>query len=406
MIRTMLVAAGVSTMGMLPIFLLTAQAVLVQDDLGISNGQIGTAATVFFATAALGSVPAGRLAERLGARASPAVAGLLAVISLLGIALFPVSYALVLVFLVAGGMANAMGQVAANVLLAHVVPTRRQGLAFGVKQSAVPISTLLGGLAVPVVGLTLGWRWAFAGAAAFALTMAFVAPQVAHRRQRTGGAEGAPVGTAVVTAIAPLVVMAIGTGLASAGTNALGAYLVIWAVHIGVGAGAAGYLLAAASLLSITARILSGIAADRRGGRNLPVVAGQLVVGAVSLLFLATGGTTALVIGGLVAFAIGWSWPGLLIFAVVRSNPGAPAVSTSIIQVGAFVGGASGPGLFGLLVGAFSFETAWRAAACSLAIAGILMLVGRHLLVATLDRRRAGVYGNTAHGALPGGATG
>ncbi|WP_167761001.1 MFS transporter [Geodermatophilus sp. DF01_2] len=380
-------AAGVTTMGTLPIFLLTAQAVLVQQDLGVSNAQVGTAATVFFATAALGSVPAGRLAERLGGRASPAVAGLLAVVSLLGIALFPVSYAFLLAFLVVGGLGNAMGQVSANVLLAQVVPARRQGVAFGVKQSAIPISTLLGGLAVPAIGLTLGWRWAYAGAAAFALTMALVAPQVASRPQRTGRASGPPFDAVVATATASLIVIAIGTGLASAGTNALGAYLVIWSVHIGVGAGAAGLLLAAASLLSITARILSGVAADRRGGRNLPVVAGQLAVGAVSLLLLATGGTTALVVGALAAFAIGWSWPGLLIFAVVRSSPGSPAVSTSIIQVGAFVGGASGPGLFGLLVGAFSFEAAWRAAACSLALAAVLMLVGRRLLVTALGRR-------------------
>ena len=405
MIRTMLVAAGVTTMGTLPIFLLTAQAVLVQQDLGVSNAQIGTAATVFFATAALGSVPAGRLAERLGERASPAVAGALAVVSMLGIALFPVSYALLLAFLVVGGLGNAMGQVSANVLLARVVPARRQGVAFGVKQSAIPISTLLGGLAVPAIGLTLGWRWAYAGAAVFALTMALVALQLAGRRQRIGRAGEASVGAVVATATAPLVVIAIGTGLASAGTNALGAYLVIWSVHIGVGAGAAGLLLAAASLLSITARVLSGVAANRRGGRNLPVVAGQLAVGAVSLLLLATGGTTALVIGALAAFAIGWSWPGLLIFAVVRSNPGSPAVSTSIIQVGAFVGGASGPGIFGLLVGAFSFETAWRAAACSLALAAVMMLVGRRLLLTALSRRTP-VSVRPSEAAFPDRATG
>ena len=405
MVRTMLVAAAVTTMGTLPIFLLTAQAVLVQQDLGVNNAQVGMAATVFFATAALGSVPAGRLAERLGARAGPAVAGLLAVVSLLGIALFPVSYAFLLAFLVVGGLGNAMGQVSANLLLAQVVPARRQGVAFGVKQSAIPISALLGGLAVPAIGLTLGWRWAYAGAAAFALAVTLLAPHVAGRREGSGRSSAESVGTVVATATAPLVVIAIAMGLASAGTNALGAYLVIWSVHIGVEASAAGFLLAAASLLSIIARILSGITADRRGRRNLPVVAGQLTVGAVSLLLLATGGTTALVIGALTAFAIGWSWPGLLIFAVVRSSPGSPAVSTSIIQVGAFIGGAAGPGLFGLVVEAFSFQTAWRAAACSLALAAVMVLVGRRLLLTALSRRTTGVEGLSA-AAFPDRTTG
>ena len=391
MVRAMLAAAAITTMGTLPIFLLTAQAVLVQQDLGVTNAQVGTAATVFFATAALGSVPAGRLSERLGPRASPTVAGLLAVVSLLGIALFPVSYPLLLAFLVIGGLANAVAQVSANVLLAKVVPVRRQGLAFGIKQSAIPISMLLGGLAVPAIGVTLGWRWAYAGAAVLALTVAFVAPRAAGNSRGAERPRASPPGVVVATATAPLAVIAIATGLASAGTNALGAYLVIWSVHVGVEASLAGFLLAAASFLSISARILSGIAADRRGRRNLPVVAGHLAVGAVSLLFLATGGTTALVIGALAAFAIGWSWPGLLFLAVVRSRPGSPGVSTSIIQAGAFVGGAAGPGIFGVLVEAFSFETAWRTAAGSMALAAALVLIGRWLLLAAIAQRKAGV---------------
>ena len=47
------------------------------------------------------------------------------------------------------GSANALCQPAANLLIARAVPAHRQGLAFAVKQSAIPMSTLLAGVAVP-----------------------------------------------------------------------------------------------------------------------------------------------------------------------------------------------------------------------------------------------------------------
>ena len=31
------------------------------------------------------------------------------------------------------------------------------------KQAAVPVAGIVAGLAVPAVGLTVGWRWAYAG---------------------------------------------------------------------------------------------------------------------------------------------------------------------------------------------------------------------------------------------------
>jgi MFS family permease len=70
--------------------------------------------------------------------------------------------------------ANALGQLSSNSALARHVPAHRQGLSFGVKQAAIPVSTLLAGAAVPTIALTAGWRWAF-GAAAGAARAALAA---------------------------------------------------------------------------------------------------------------------------------------------------------------------------------------------------------------------------------------
>ena len=105
--------------------------------------------------------------------------------------------------------------------------------------------------------------------------------------------------------------------------------------------------------------MLSGFAADRRNGRNLPFVAGHLVLGPVGFLLLSQSELPLLVIGALVTFTFGWSWPGLLMFAVVRVGRDRPAAASSAVQAGGFFGGAVGPVLFGLLLSATSYPIAW-----------------------------------------------
>ena len=54
-------------------------------------------------------------------------------------------------------------------------------------------------------------------------------------------------------------------------------------------------------------------------------------------------GTAALVVGVVLGFGLGWAWPGLMNFAVVRLHPQAPAAATSITQTGVYAGGCLGP---------------------------------------------------------------
>jgi predicted MFS family arabinose efflux permease len=379
-------AALSTVLGALPVFLLGGLAVLVRDDLEFGEVGLGLAVTVFFAVSALSSVPAGGVAERLGARTTTITAAGLSAAALLGVALVVTSYAGLLVALALAGVANALAQIGSNAALAHHVPRRRQGLAFGVKQAAVPAATLLAGLALPLVGLTLGWRFAFGGAAVLALVFLAVAPSAAEprrsREQRRQGRGGD-------AALRALVVVAVGASLGSAAANSLGTFLVEWAVTDGVAPGRAGLLLAGGSTLGVLVRLGVGWQADSRGGRHLPVVAGMLAGGAAGMVLISLGGTVGLVAGAALAFGLGWSWPGLLNFAVVRLNPTAPALATSVTQAGVFAGGAFGPLAFGLAVDATSYSVAWTGAAVSLLSASGLVLVGRRMLVADRERREA-----------------
>lgn len=392
--RTVVAASLSTVLASLPVFLLGGLAVLVRRDLGFGEVQLGLAVSAFFTVAAASAVPAGRVAGRLGSWATTALAAVLSATALVAMAVAPGYVALVAALGVAG-VANALAQMGSNQALARVVPRTRQGLAFGVKQSAVPVATLVAGLALPLVALTLGWRASFIGAALLAVAIVAVIPRPARGTTRRIGATR----RVAESSVRALAVVAVGAGFAAGAASALGTFLVESAVTVGLSPASAGFVLASGSALAVVGRLLAGWWADSRASGLLVVVAIMLGSGAAGMALLATGSLTALWPGAVLAFGIGWSWPGLLNFAVVRLNPEAPAAATSITQTGVFAGAASGPLLFGFLVGTTSYRAAWSAAAMSMVAAAVFMLVGRHMLVADRARRAAAAAGH-AHSSL------
>ena len=382
-------AAALSTiLGALPVFLLGALGVLIRRDLDFSQVQFGLAVSAYFTVSALASVPAGRAAQSLGAWYTTVLAALLSAGALLGVAVAVTSFPGLLIALAVAGTGSALAQIGSNDALARGVPSSRQGLAFGVKQAAVLGASLIAGLTLPLVALPLGWRPTFALAAGMALVYVLVAPGPRSRpsgsTRRTGGRADVPLPVLVVIGAAA----ALGAGSA----NAMGAFLVDYAIAEGRGASSAGLLLAGGSALGVVVRLVVGWLADARSRGHLAVVAAMLAGGSAGMLFIAAGGP-ALAVGAALAFGLGWSWPGLLNFTVVRLNPTAPAVATSIIQTGAFTGGALGPLTFGFGVAGASYAVAWCAAGVAMLAAAVMLLVARRLLSAQGGQGAQGASG-------------
>ncbi len=372
----MLLAVAVATAGVLPGFLTGGLAVQIRGELGFGEGALGFAVAVFFAASALASVVSGRVVERLGSSLGMRLAAVASAASLLAVSVLASTWWWLCACLVLGGLGNAISHPATHLLLAREVPQNRQGLAFGVKQAAIPAATLLAGLAVPTLAVTVGWRWAFTGGAALALCIALLVSKGGEkgiRRVKEARAGDVP--------LVPLLLLALGIGLGSAAANPLGAFVVESAVAAGIGVGAAGLLLALGSAAGIGVRVVFGHLADRLNSGRLRLVAGMLVVGTVGFVLLASGSAPLLVVGVTVAFAAGWGWPGLFNFAVVKSNPGAPAAATGITQTGASSGAAVGPLAFGLLVEETSFATAWLASGAVAIFAAAAILAGRGMLL-------------------------
>ena len=376
---TVALALLIPTAGVLPVFLLGGLAVQMQADLGFGASGLGAGVGAYFLASALGSAAAGRLVHRIGAVPAMRLGVLVAISSLLGIAGLARSTGVLMALLVVGGLANAVCQPGINDLLAREVPVDRQGIAFAIKQSAIPFGTLLGGLAVPLVALTVGWRWAYVAGAGLAL----VALALTWRGRGGGPASGRrqPDRSIVVSLpVRALAVLACAAGLAAAGGNSIGSFLVASSVHVGLSEPAAGFLLAGVSVLMLVVRIGMGLLADRRGRGYFEMVAVMMAVGTAGYLLLATGGMAVLALGAAVAAGGGWGWPGLFNLAVVDLDRRAAAVATGITQTGVYLGAVAGPLLFGAIAERVSFGAAWVSSGVLGLLGSVTVLLGRRAL--------------------------
>jgi MFS family permease len=380
--RPILFAVAVATVGVLPAFLTGGLAVQVRGELDFGTAALGVAFAMFFVTSSLTSAVMGRLVERIGSHRGMRLAAAGSAASLLGVALLAGSWAGLVAFLVLGGLANAVSHPATNLSLAREVPAGRQGLSFGIKQAAIPAATLLAGLAVPSVAVTYGWRWAFVGGAGLALVVAFLVPAGTSdggRRPKEAREKD--------SRIAPLALLALGIGLGSTAASPLGSFLVESSVVAGLRVETAGLLLALGSATNIVIRVVFGRLADGMSGGRLLLVAAMLGIGVVGFALLATGESGLILPGVLLAFGAGWGWPGLFNFAVVKTNPTAPAAATGITQTGASAGAAIGPLVFGLVVEAVSYDVAWLVSGAVALAALAAILTGRRMVLR--DRRPA-----------------
>lgn len=352
-------------------------------DLDFSQAALGAALGVYLGVGALGSAYFGRLADRLGPTPSMRVAALVAGAGAGVIALFADRWGLLLVGLVVAGLANALGQPASNLYLTRFVRPGRQGLAFGLKQSAAPSAALLGGIAVPALALTVGWRWAFGAAAIAAVAGAMTVPRAGPRISREGEET-----TGQVLRVGPLLLLGAGGAFGFAAASALTGFLVDAAVTAGIAEAPAGLLLSLGSVVAIASRLIVGGRADRRVGRHLLVVTVMLTAGSAGYLLLATSSPALMLAGTLLAFSTTWGWSGLYFFAVVTLYPRAPGAAAGLVQSGTFLGGIAGPLLFGAGVEAWGYGPAYVMAGAWSALAGAAIGAGR-----VWDRHRRGAVG-------------
>jgi MFS family permease len=370
-----LAAVAATVVAVLPVLLTGALAVQIRRTFPLDPAHLSFVISAGFAASAASAMTSGRLSDRRGSRWPVRIGVLLNAGALFAIGTIVRSWVGLAVALVAAGAGNGMIQPATNRLIARRVRQGRQGWSYGVKQAAIPIATLSGGLAVPVVALTVGWQWAFVGCGLAALVVLALLPgdgPPVRQEQVDGGRLFA----------GPLLVLMVASGLGAAAANGMGAFMAVAAVGDGISQAGAGLLIALGAVMSLVARLLVGWHADRTGRDGFGLVAAMLAAGGVGYGLLATGWIPLVLVGTVLAFGAGWGWAGLLNYTIVRSYPHAPAAATGMTQGAAYLGGVVGPTAFGLAGTHLTLAVAWWGAGLAVLLAALCALLGRSLMAA------------------------
>lgn len=346
LLRSLLGAA--MALPMLVFYAIGALGPFLVADLQVPEHWLGYLTMSAFGLAALLSLGAGAIVERLGGRRA---LGLLfgccaAAYTLVGV--LPGFLGLVLALAVCG-VAQALANPATNLLIAEQFPVAERAATVGFKQAGVQVSALFAGLLLPLLAQYLGWRVALVLFAPLALLLGWTA--LRHLPRLPGSARGASTtlrrpsaGLALLMAVQCSVAIALSSFVT---------YLGVFARAQEVPAVLAGSLVAVFGVMGIVARVLLTPLAARL--RDESLMLGALCALAALAVFSLSRATPQAWI---------WLWVGSIgmgltavatnavaMSMVLRDRAfGAPAASASLLSVGFFAGFALGPPLFGALL--------------------------------------------------------
>jgi MFS family permease len=312
-------------------------ASFIIDDLGITRAQLGIALGVINVGGAVLSPVAGRITDRIGGKRAM-------------IALFVASAATFLIFgfafayvmLIVGAFAAAFSQATANPstnkLIAEDLAAGERGVITGIKQSGVQAGIFLGGLIVPSLALTFGWRGAYLFVAAVPLVFVGLAVLVFPTAEVTSAEQRSRDRGRLPAAIWWLAGYGFLLGFSGAVT-----YLVpLFAEEtLGMSPVAGGIAAAVIAFTAVPGRILWSRYAERSGAFHGSLGTMAALSVAAALLFYGAGA--------------GWAWllwPAAVLIAAGSSSWNSVGMLAVMIEAGtASTGRASGVVLFGFLAG-------------------------------------------------------
>ena len=337
-------------------------APVVAQTLQVSPALVGLYVSVTYAGAMVATLMGGATVARMGANR---VSQWGLVLCALGLLLCAVPW---LPSMVLGAVLFGLGYgpitPASSHLLARTTPKHQMSLVFSIKQTGVPLGSMLAGAVVPPLALLGNWQLSLVAVAVVCLLCAWVSQSLraeldSDRQPDTRIRWGSLIEPIrLVLAHRALLTMASCSFMFSMVQLSLTTYLVTF-LHddLSYGLVAAGLALSVTQLGGIGGRVVWGYVADRWLGarRMLLLLASMMALGALASAFLTTDTPQAVVIAILVAFgasAIGWN--GVYLAEVARrAPPGMASMATGGTLAFTFLGVVVGPPMFGALSGLF-----------------------------------------------------
>jgi CP family cyanate transporter-like MFS transporter len=343
-------------------------------DLGVMPSALGYLTMSAFGFAALLSLWAGALVNRIGSRYALM---LLFAISALAYGLIGVvpGFVGLASALAVCGIAQAIANPATNLLIAESVSPRRKPAVVGLKQAGVQIAALIAGLLLPGVAQLFGWRVALMTVVPVAVLMALCVPFVGSRSSATSK----PMSFALqrpsrVLGLLMAVQLCAGVALSSYVT-----FLSLYSTAKGMSAVLAGGLVAVFGVMGILARVLLTPLGGHMRDESLLLCVLLLLAG---LAVWITSQANEQLLWALWLGSIGMGATAVATNAIAMSmllrDPafGTPAVASGLLSVGFFGGFAVGPPLFGALIRTRAgFDLAWSGLIAVLLTGAVLCLL-------------------------------
>jgi MFS family permease len=294
----------------------------LQDELGLSLGEIGVLLAAAWVGSTITLLPWGLAADHFGERAALSL-GLAGCAAFLAAAAWaPGFWTLFLLLALAGAAGSSVNSASGRAVMQWFGPEER-GLALGIRQSAIPAGGLVGALAVPPLAASGGSERAFLFLAGFCVLGAFVGAAVLRRGERGESLEVLSV--ARTLADARLWRLCLGSGVYLYAQLAVIGFTVIF-LHEehGLSEGDAALVVAVAQLLAVGLRIAAGRWSDVVGSRVGPLrVVGLAVAASVVATAALAEGPLWLLVGALaLGGGLSMAWNGLS-FAAAAELAGA-----------------------------------------------------------------------------------
>lgn len=337
---------------------------LVRGDFGVSYMELGLALTAFNVVSALLQTPAGFLVDRVGPRVV-LVAGLLAgALALGGAAAWP-SFPWMVAMYALLGLGNTVYHPADYAILSQQIAARRMGQAFSIHLFAGFLGSAVAPPIVLFLAASLGWRGAFAGAAALGLAVAivialgggaFAAPELASSQRDEPAASAAEtrpqaswdvlLAPAVLLNLVFFMLLAVASiGVQSYSVVALAA---LYDTPLAIG----NMALSSHLLFSAFGVLLGGLLASRTSRHDALAAAG-LAVGVAGLFVVAVvniGAVSLIVVMAVAGLFTGAAMPSRDLLVRAITPPGASGRVFGFITTGFNIGGMIAPLAFGALL--------------------------------------------------------
>jgi MFS family permease len=341
---------------------LPVMAPVAAKDLGVSPAMVGFYVSITYAGAMFASLTSGTTVSRFGPIR----------VSQLGLLLCAVGLCLCaspwLPLIALGALFIGLGYgpitPASSQILARTTPPDQMALVFSIKQTGVPVGSMMAGAIVPSLMLAIHWQWTLVMVAIACVLSALMAQPLRHdlddlRQANLPFQMGTLTGPIrMVLGHRALATMAACSFMFSMVQMSLTTYLVTY-LHddLAYGMVSAGLLLSVTQMGGIGGRILWGLVADKWLGaqKALALLAALMACSSLATALLLPvlpiwGIWMVLIVFG--ASAIGWN--GVYLSEVARQAPeGKASVATGGTLTFTFLGVVIGPPIFGALSTAF-----------------------------------------------------